>query len=144
VSTTSIAKLAVVLTIAFDVVDLLARFLPPTFADGYDEPIALVMLSFYPLMAVRWTLVLILLLRKVRVRPFRVLPSAFALQAVFVVIAHTMMGLLSLVGWLAWMVSSDTGSHVLGFLFHIALPTLIVFGLARSAARDERGATVKS
>jgi hypothetical protein len=73
-----------------------------------------------------------------------VLPSAFALQAVFVVIAHTMMGLLSLVGWLAWMVSSDTGSHVLGFLFHIALPTLIVFGLARSAARDERGATVKS
>ena len=135
---TSIARYAVGLTIWFDVVDLLARFLPPTFADGYDGPIALVMLSFYPLMALRWGFVLTLLVRNIRVRPFRLLPSVFPLQLTVVVIGHALLGVLSVVGWLAWMISTDAGSHVLGFFFHIALPTLIVFALARSVSRQSR------
>ena len=131
-------KWAVALTILIDAVDIGMRFVPPWFGDGFDAVIGLLVLSFYPLMALRWTLVLLLMLRKVRVRPFRLLPSAFALQAVVVVAGQTVLGVLSLLGWLAWAISSDTGSHVVGFVFHIALPTMIVFGLARSVSRRAR------
>jgi heme A synthase len=87
------------------------------------------------LLPVRWVLVLILLIRAARTKPFRWLPRAPGLQATALVVIQVVLGLASFLGWWAvWWDTSKVAERIVGFFFCSFLPAVVVaFLVWRSA-----------
>ena len=123
---------AIGLTIWFDLAAALILWLPPAVVARFESPATVVALSSYVLMPIRWTIVLSLAIQAVRARRRAML----ALRIAFVVVGLSFLGVLSLVGWLMIGVSATRSDHVIGVVLHTVLPTVVVFGLARSMSRS--------
>jgi len=123
---------AIGLTIWLDMVVVLILWLPPAVVGRFEALATLIVLSSYVLMLVRWIAVLSLAIQAVRARRRAALP----LQIAFVVVGQAILGVLSLVGWLMIVVSTTRSDHVIGFVLHALLPTVVVFALARSVIRN--------
>jgi hypothetical protein len=102
--------------------------------DGFEIVTVLIMQSYFLLMLLRWALVLTLLIRTVRAVPFRWLPRWPAVQIGVVTIVQFVLGVLSLVGWLALVTTTQGGDRVLGVILHLIVPALMLVFLARRAA----------
>jgi hypothetical protein len=96
-----------------------------------ELPLTAAILSAYVLMLVRWGLILWLLLRSVRARPLRLVPRSFIAQAAFVAAVHTVMGVLSLIGFLMIWVNTAAGEHAIGVVLHLVLPSGVVMFVGR-------------
>lgn len=130
---TSVLGFALGLTIWFFVLNLLVMLRVPV-TDTY----AILMIpSIYSmfLLPVRWVLVLILLIRAARTKPFRWLPRAPGLQATALVVIQVVLGLASFLGWWAvWWDTSKVAERIVGFFFCSFLPAVVVaFLVWRSA-----------
>lgn len=92
------------------------------------------------LLPVRWALILALLIRTVRAKPFARLPRAPGLQVAIVVVVQLVLGMLSVIGLvLVWTDTSKIGDRIAGYVFHACLPLLMVWFLARRATKLEPG-----
>lgn len=95
-----------------------------------EMPLAVIVLTAYPLMALRWGLVLTLLIRSVRARPLMLLPKWPVVQVSFVVVMQTVLGLLSLMGFLMIWINTLTAEHVMGVVLHLVIPAAAILSLS--------------
>jgi hypothetical protein len=103
-----------------------------------DMPLTFIGMSAYPLMALRWGLVLTLLIRRVKRQPLRLLPRVAAVQVTFVAVMQAVLGVLSLVGFLMIWINTLAVEHVIGVVLHLAIPAVLVLFLARGSHRDSQ------
>ncbi len=101
---------------------------------GFELITIFVMQSYFLLMLLRWALVLTLLIRTVGAVPLRWLPRWPAVQIGVVTIVQFVLGVLSLVGWLAIVATTQGGDRVFGVILHLIVPALMLVFLARRAA----------
>jgi hypothetical protein len=132
----SVLRAAVGLTIWIDAVALFILFAPRT-PDWLDLPVTFVAMSHYLWMLMRWILVLTLLVRRARANRLRTARRAPMLRLTFATIGHALLGFLSLMGWLMIAINTRTIERVMGLVFHVAVPTLVVGLLARGIVQQE-------
>jgi hypothetical protein len=128
----TVLAVAIGLTIWFDTISVLSLFVSRLAApDAFELAAIFIMQTYYLLMLLRWALVLTLLIRAVRARPLRWLPRAPPVQVIVVGALQLLLGILSLIGFLALWVNTRTEEQVLGFVLHVVIPTIVVGWLAR-------------
>ena len=138
----SLMRLAIGLTIWFSASTTLILIL---MLSRVDLPEAFVMLPVLAsvswwLLPFRWALILALLIRTVREKPFARLPRAPGIQVAVVVVVQLVLGMLSVIGLvLVWTDTSKIGDRIAGFVFHACVPLLMVLFLARRATKLDPG-----
>ena len=122
-------RAAVGITVVFTAVTALVWFKVPIPSGAVE---ALLPALYVVLLPVRWTIVLVLLIRSLHVRPLWFLPHWHFIQVAFVVILQVVLGFLSFAGW--WALWNETSLHnekIGGLIFHLAIPVLVLAWTAR-------------
>jgi len=131
-------RVVVGLTIWFTAIDVLVLTLPGSHLDQFQmfEAIAIIVeYLFFILMPLRWVLILTILIREVRARPLRGLPRTPLVQIPLVTVLQALLGVLSLVGWLAMLTTNTRSDRILGVVVHTLFPALMVVFLVRRSKR---------